>query len=69
MRRLQRARIEAALPDMPRGQVKGVKVGSVTSMDLLERHGQRAGLLRDGDQMNIIRHEAVAEQGERWSRQ
>ena len=47
--RVKRARIEAALPDVPRGQVKGVKVGSVTSMDLLERCGERVGLLRDGD--------------------
>ncbi len=33
-------------------------------MDLLERHGQRVGPLRYGDQMNMIRHEAVAEQRE-----
>jgi hypothetical protein len=33
-------------------------------MDLLERHGERVGPLRDGDQVHVVRHEAVAEQGE-----
>ena len=33
-------------------------------MDLLERRGERVRLLRDGDEMDMIRHEAVAKQGE-----
>jgi hypothetical protein len=33
-------------------------------MDLLECRGERVGPLRDGDQVHVVRHEAVAEQGE-----
>jgi len=64
VRRVQRAGIVAALPDVARGRVQGVKIGRVTSMDLLERRGERVGPLRDGDQVHVVRHEAVTEQGE-----
>jgi len=33
-------------------------------VDVLEHRGQRTGLVRDGNQVDVIRHQAIAEQGE-----
>ena len=61
MRVVQRAGVEASLPDVPTGLVRGIPVRGITSVSVLQRQGQRLGTARNNDQVHVVGHEAVAE--------
>jgi len=56
--------IEAVLPDMSGGSVRGVPVGSVAPVSELQSQAEVAGGRGDDDQVDVIGHETIAEQGE-----
>ena len=56
--------IEAVLPDMSGGSVRGVPVGSVAPVSELQSQAEAAGGRGDDDQVDVIGHETIAEQGE-----
>ena len=55
---------EAALPEVSAGAVQAVEALGVDAVGASEGLGERVGALRDGDQMNVIGQQAVAEQGD-----
>lgn len=60
---VQRAGVEAALPDVSASRLPGIEVGGVASVRIAEREGKGLRPPRDGDEMNMVGHEAVAEDG------
>ncbi len=61
MRVVQRAGVEASLPDVPTGLMRGIPVRRITSVRVLQRQGQRVRTVRNNDQVHVVGHEAVAE--------
>ena len=59
---IQRAGIVPALPNMPRRAVECVPVGSKPAVCLLQRACQYIDLPWDGDKVDMVRHQAVADQ-------
>lgn len=61
---IEGTREEAALPDVSAGLVTGVPECGVASVGLLEREGERVGMVRNDDEVNVVRHQAVTEDRE-----
>ncbi len=64
MRFIQRTGIESPLPYVPGRRLLGIPVCRVASMRLFERLRERLRGSGNRDQVHVIRHEAVAQQGE-----
>ena len=60
---VERAGIETSLPDMAGGGMTCVPIGGVASVSVLKSSRQRFGGAGEGDQVNVIGHQAVAEKG------
>ncbi len=59
---IQRARVKAPLPDMAAGMIHGIPVGSEPSMYLLKTAGKAVLGSRHRDEMDMIGHQAVADE-------
>jgi len=59
---IQRTRVVPTLPNMPRRVVERVPVGGKPAVCLLQRACQYIGLPWDGDKVDMVRHQAVADQ-------
>ena len=62
MRVIQRTGIEPPLPDMAAGRLPGIPVSAVASVGMLEGLCKCLGGARHSNQMDVIGHQAVAEQ-------
>jgi hypothetical protein len=59
---IQRTGIVPALPDMPRRVVECVPVGGKPAVRLLQRACQYIGLPWNGHKVDMVRHQAVADE-------
>src|ERR1700677_1146041 len=57
---IQRTGIVTTLPNMSSRVVECVPVGSKPAVSLFQRWCQNVGLPRDCDEMDIVRHQAIA---------
>ena len=57
----ERAGVEAVLPEMAAAAVEAVEALGVEAVGFAEGEGERALVLRHGDQVDVVRHQAVAE--------
>jgi hypothetical protein len=64
VRFVERAGVVAALPGVSGGGMEGVEIRGVASVCVLEGEEERICQLRNRDQMDVVRHEVVANQGE-----
>ena len=64
VRCVQGAGIIAALPHMPRRHVPGVEIRSVPPVCVLQGKRKRRRTLRHDDQVDVVGHEAIADQRE-----
>ena len=64
MRGAEGAGEEAVLPEVSAGAVQAVEALGVDAVGTSEGLGERVGALGDGDEMNVIGQQAVAEQGD-----
>jgi hypothetical protein len=64
MRLIQRTGIESSLPYVAGRRLLGIPVRRVPPMRLFERLRESLCSLRNRDQVHVIRHEAIAQQGE-----
>src|SRR5215813_11481154 len=62
--RIQGTRIKPSLPDVPAGSVRRVPVSRIASVRLFQRRRQSFCFARDHHQMDVVRHQAIANQGE-----
>jgi hypothetical protein len=62
MRRPQRTGVETVLPQMSAAAVAPVEAPRVGAMELPQRQGQPVGPLGHRNQVNVVAHEAIAEQ-------
>ncbi len=62
MRSIQRAGAKSPLPDMTAGGMADIPVGLVTPMRMLESQSQSIAFARNHNQVNMIGHEAIADQ-------
>jgi hypothetical protein len=58
---IERARIIATLPDMTARMMDSIPIGGEAAVGVLQSRGQGKRLRRDGNKVNVIRHQAVAE--------
>ena len=63
-RRIERAGVESALPDVAGGSVARIEVGGIAPVRVLEREAQGVGARGDDDEVDVVGHEAIADQGE-----
>src|SRR5258708_8001889 len=63
MRSIQRAGVKSPLPDMTAGGMADIPVCRIPPMRMLESQSERICFARNHDQVNVIGHEAVADQG------
>ena len=61
VREVEGTGVEAALPGVSVGAVASVPVGGVASVRLLEGGCERVGEMGNGDEMNVVGHDAEAE--------
>jgi hypothetical protein len=64
VRRIQRAEIISALPDVAGGLLAGVPIGCLSPVRVLEGQGKRSDSPRDHDFVNAIQRERIVDQGE-----
>ena len=57
----ERAGVEAVLPEMAAAAVEAIESLGVEAVGFAEGEGERALVLRHGDQVDVVRHQAVAE--------
>jgi hypothetical protein len=59
---VERAGIVAALPHVAAGVVDRIPIGGKSSMYILQATRRRAPPVWDGNEMNVIGHQAIADQ-------
>lgn len=57
---VHRTGVKPVLPKVPTAQTPGVPILRITAMRAAEADGQGFQLLRDGDQMYVVEHQAVS---------
>lgn len=62
--RIEGAGIEAILPEVAGAAAPRIEISGVAAMGSAERNSKRIRLIRDRDQMNMIRHQAISEDAE-----
>src|SRR3984957_17482618 len=60
VRLVQRTGIVPALPDVTAGVMDGIPIRSISAVGVLQRQAQHVCFRRDGDEMHMVGHQAVA---------
>ena len=62
MRAVERAGVVTALPEVAGLALACIEIGGVAAMGVAQERGQGIGAVRNGDEVQVVGHKAVAHQ-------